>query len=109
MRTLRVGHGFGERAGGERADAEPALHVEHARPEQLAVRFVERHARQLPDGPDRVEVTDEQHARPGAGPGREHVIGRRAGGEARDRCAGRREPSGEKRAARVERAAIGAR
>ena len=91
------------------ADREPGLHVEHARAEKTSITLFERHAGQLADGPDSIEMTDEQHARPGTGPFGDDMSGGRSAVDAADRGAGALEPLHEDPSTALERGRIGAR
>ena len=63
MRRRRAG--LEERAAREHADGDARLHIEDARTVQPPVDARERHPVELADGPDRVEMTEEQDlARP---------------------------------------------
>src|SRR5438067_2942067 len=63
MRWRRAG--LEERAAREHADGDARLHIEDARTVQPPVDARERHPVELADGPDRVEMTEEQDlARP---------------------------------------------
>ena len=54
------GVGLQERPNGEHANRDARLHVEDARPVQPAVRFDDRHLRDLTDRPDRIEMSEQQ-------------------------------------------------
>ena len=65
-----------ERAHRERAYADPALHVVHARTGQPARRAANGHPRELSDRPDGVDVAEEQHLRVPCAPREAQVIAR---------------------------------
>ena len=85
------------------------LHVEHARSMQAAARPRQRHAVELADRPDRVEMAEQQNLRRAAAKLREQVIAAIGSRQSRHPSSDRLEPRGERGAAPVDGGLVGRR
>ena len=76
---------------------------------QPAVLARERHPPELPDGPDGVEVAEQEHLRRAAAELDQEMVAAARAGQRRDATADRRQPRRQLGAARVHRALLGRR
>ncbi len=97
-----------KRANREHRDADAGLHVEDAGTVQPAGFLANRHAIELADRPDGVEVAEQQDAAPDARKLGADVIAAGAAVEARDRSADRFEAPRQLRAAPIHGGLVGA-
>ncbi len=97
---------FENRPRRQRGEPDAGLHVEHAGAVELSALALQRHPRELPDRPHRVEVAEQQDLLRAVSERDSQMIpgGRRR--YPRDRAAERFEPRGELSAATVHRCGI---